>query len=123
MRNLLIAISLLTTAACAPKQGPLTPATDLAQSSLKPGTTVCISEIAGVRYALEDELVAWDLAPESSCMAADIQLEESGEPKAWSMRYQRIGDAKWLECKSAKDSREAFAEECISRMMTDLGDS
>jgi hypothetical protein len=54
-------------------------------------------------------------------MTADVQLEEKGGPSDWTMRYQRVGDADWKECKSSQEAREAFADECISQMISDLG--
>ena len=74
-----------------------------------------------MRYPLVDELERQELAVEGSCMVADVQLEEQGEESAWVMRYQRIGDADWKECKSNVVDREAFAQKCIDQMKTDLG--
>jgi len=90
---------------------------------LAAGSAVCISELAGVRYPLVDELERQELAVEGSCMVADVQLEELGEPTAWVMRYQRIGDASWKECTSNHAEREAFAQKCIDQMKMDLGES
>ena len=116
--TLLAAIALV---GCA-KQNKVNTAADPAnQASVDAGTTVCISELAGVRYTLEDVLVANELAPESTCMVADIELEETGEPTAWVMRYQRVGETDWKECTSSAASRNEFAHECIGQMMSDLG--
>jgi hypothetical protein len=91
--------------------------------TLEAGTTVCINELVGVRYQLEEALEAAELAPEDSCMTADVQMEEKGGPNDWTMRYQRVGDADWKECKSSQEARDAFANECISQMVSDLGGS
>jgi hypothetical protein len=50
-------------------------------------------------------------------------MEETGEPSAWVLRYQRIGDSAWSECKSDESARSAFAIECIGQMVSDLGGS
>ena len=38
---------------------------------------VCISEVAGVRYDLEEAMRERDLTPEYSCVSADVQVEEA----------------------------------------------
>ncbi len=90
-------------------------------AALQGGTSVCISDLAGVRYALEDALERQDLSPADSCMGAQVQLSEHGKAKSWVMKYRRVGDPKWTECKSSEDSRRAFASECIGAMKGDLG--
>ena len=91
------------------------------QSALEKGTKVCISEVAGVRYDLEEAMRERDLTPEYSCVSADVQVEERGEPRAWVMRYQRIGDAKWRECRSSQEERFDFADRCLGEMISKLG--
>ena len=85
------------------------------------GSKVCISDLAGVRYSLEDELERQKLTPAADCMFADIRMQERGSSAAWVLRYQRVGDAKWRECKSSEQARGAFARECIGQMIADLG--
>jgi hypothetical protein len=92
-----------------------------AAGALQAGTKVCISDLAGVRYALEDALREQKLEPARSCTTAKIRLQESGARGAWIMRYQRVGDRDWKECRSAESERHAFAEQCIGQMMSDLG--
>jgi hypothetical protein len=94
-----------------------------AKVALQTGTKVCISEVAGVRFALEDALRAYDLTPEYSCVIADVRMRESGEPRAWVMRYQKIGDADWKQCQSSEEARDVFADNCIGKMIADLGGS
>ncbi len=94
---------------------------DSAKAALGAGTKVCISDLVGVRYALEDALRQQNLEPTGSCTSAKVRLQEAGAPKAWILRYQRLGDSKWKECKSAEPERSAFAEQCIGQMLTDLG--
>ena len=96
-------------------------AADAAKGALHAGTKVCISDLVGVRYALEDALRQQDLEPTSSCTAAKVRLQESGAPNAWILRYQRLGDSKWKECKSSERDRGVFAEQCIGQMRSDLG--
>ena len=127
-RALIILSSVALLVGCAKaKQDHAASADDVADSgpkgTLKAGTTVCIAEVVGVRYAIEDALTDNELAPEDSCMTADVQIEETGEQNAWTMRYQRIGDAKWLECKSDVPVREDFVAQCVSQMRSDLGGS
>lgn len=110
--------------ACASSGVTSKDAADAEQAAgLNSGTTVCISELVGVRFALEDMLKERDLAPERSCMFADVQMKETGEARAWVMSYQRVGDSDWKHCKSSERSREAFAEECIGKMVSELGGS
>ena len=127
MRSLIVLAIALSMTGCGAfgAQRADTPADVVAPpvTPLAAGSAVCISELAGVRYPLVDELERQQLAVEGSCMVADVQLEERGEPSAWVMRYQRIGDADWKECKSNVAEREAFAQECIDKMKTDLGES
>lgn len=91
--------------------------------NLEAGTSVCISDLVGVRYALEDALEQHELAPSASCMGADVQLSEAGQGGAWIMKYRRVGETKWQECRSEQDSRREFAAECIGAMKGDLGGS
>ena len=87
------------------------------------GSKVCISDLVGVRYSLEDELERQKLTPEADCMFADIQVQEKGSPSSWVLRYQRVGDATWQECRSEASQRGDFARQCIEQMRTDLGRS
>jgi len=125
MKRLFILVAVFAAAACAKTGNNAATTADAADvaAKLQSGTTVCLSEVAGVRYQLEDKLREQDLTPDNSCTAADVQLEEQGEPTAWVMRYQRAGDADWKECKSDKSDREVFAETCIAQMIADLGGS
>ena len=125
MNRLIVLAAALAFTACAPKADKKAATADDVQAAaaghLKAGTTVCINELVGVRYTLEDALRDRELEPEGACMMADIQLEESGEPSSWVMRYQFVGDSKWAECKSGHQERVDFAEECINKMISDLG--
>ena len=126
MRRLMVIAATVVIAACGAKDNSANNPDDVeggASGSLEAGTTVCINELVGVRYTLEDALRERELEPEASCMMADIQLEESGDASAWQMRYQRVGDEKWKECKSEAQERAVFAEECINQMIEDLGGS
>jgi hypothetical protein len=87
------------------------------------GSKVCISDLVGVRYSLEDELERQKLEPEADCMFADIQVQEQGAPSSWVLRYQRVGDGKWQECRSEASQRGEFARQCIRQMRDDLGRS
>ncbi len=127
MRSLIVLVTVLSLPGCAifGASGADTPA-DVEQTAVTPlaaGSAVCIRELVGVRYPLVDELERQQLAVEGSCMVADVQLEEQGEPTAWVMRYQRIGDADWKECTSNLAEREAFAQKCIDQMRHDLGET
>ncbi len=92
-----------------------------AGAAVQAGTKVCISDLAGVRYALEDALREQKLEPARSCTSAKIRMQEQGAPRAWILRYQHVGDRDWKECRSAESERHAFAEQCIGQMLTDLG--
>ncbi len=118
-----VLLSSLVAGACASSGVTSKGAADVDKAGLNSGTTVCISELVGVRFALEDILKERDLAPEASCMFADVQLKESGTARAWVMSYQRVGDSDWKQCKSSEKSREAFAEECVGQMVSALGGS
>ena len=126
MRRLIVVAATMAIAACATGKKNATSPDEVEGASagqLSAGTTVCINELVGVRYTIEDALRERELEPEGSCMMADVQLEESGEANAWVMRYQRVGDADWSECKSDAPEREVFAEDCINQMISDLGGS
>ncbi len=110
-------------AGCAAGAKDAKTADDVKEAASLDGQKVCIAELVGVRYELEDELVEQQLAPEQSCMFADIQLEETGEASAWVMRYQRVGDEEWQECKSSASDRAVFAEKCIGEMISTLSGS
>lgn len=121
-RAIIVAVLALGSVGCtAASGGSAKSAVDADSSGLNAGTKICISELAGVRYTLEDVLRAQHLEPARSCTVAKIRLEESGAPRAWIMRYQHIGDGKWKECKSNAAERSAFAEQCVGQMLTDLG--
>ena len=126
MKHLIALLGILSTTGCA-LIGSGGDAKDAAAASenvtLGDGTKVCISEVAGVRFALEDALREQELTPEMSCVSADVQLQESGEPRAWVMRYQKIGDADWRRCESTEEARDNFAQACIGQMIADLGGS
>jgi hypothetical protein len=127
MRSLMILATTFTMAGCAlfGAKDADSPADvdEQVTAPLQSGSAVCISELVGVRYPIEDELEKQALAVEGSCMVADVQLQEQGEPSAWVMRYQRIGDADWKECKSNHAERGVFAAKCIGQMINDLGES
>ena len=122
-RLITLAVTLSLAACVAPGNKNADSADDVAlhEGSLEAGTTVCLAGLVGVRWAMEDVLREQELEPEHSCMMADVQLEEQDEPSAWVMRYQRVGDGDWLECKSGVQEREAFAQECVTQMISDLG--
>jgi hypothetical protein len=117
----MLAVGSLGLVACAGTTGDAKSPADAEKTALNSGTKVCISDLVGVRYTLEDVLRQQNLEPTGSCTSAKVRLQEAGTPKSWIMRYQRIGDAKWKECKSSEQERSAFAEQCVGQMKTDLG--
>jgi hypothetical protein len=89
--------------------------------ALAEGTTVCISAVLGMRYPVEEALEAHQLEPVAQCMFAEVRLEEGGEPGAYFMRYQRVGDTDWKRCESTQQDRVPFVQECTLQMIDDLG--
>ena len=92
-----------------------------AARQLKEGASVCLQKLAGVRYTLEDVLKENDLEPTADCMFADVQIEESGEAGKYVMRYKLVAENDWKTCESTAEERVAFARECTSMMVTEIG--
>ena len=90
---------------------------------LKAGTSVCLAGTAGVRYVFEDALSERSLELAEDCIAAEVELEETGEEGAWELKYRAIGD-KWESCKSQEQERAAFLGECLGSLgaSTDAGE-
>src|SRR5690606_16653407 len=93
----------------------------LGPRTLAEGTAVCLQEVAGQRYAVEDVLKEHDLEPVDSCIRADVLVQEEGEAGAFTLRYQMMGDADWKECSSSAEDRVTFRDECAGELVTELG--
>lgn len=93
----------------------------LGPRTLAEGTAVCLQEVAGQRYAIEDALKEHELEPVDSCIRADVLIKEEGAAGAFTLRYQMMGDAEWKECSSSADDRLDFLDECASQLVTELG--
>jgi hypothetical protein len=91
------------------------------KGSLQAGTKVCLHELAGARGPLEDAITAQKLVVDAGCMLYDLGVKEAGSAGAWVMRYQRVGDGDWKECKSSAPDREEFVRKCVEQMIDDLG--
>jgi hypothetical protein len=89
--------------------------------TLAEGTAVCLQEVAGQRYAVEDVLREHSLEPVESCIRADVLVKEEGQAGAFTLRYQMMGDAEWKECTSSEEDRLAFLDDCAARLVTELG--
>ena len=83
--------------------------------SLDPGTAVCLSEIAGVRYVIEDVLTELSLELADDCIGAEVELEEVGDAGAWELKYRAVGE-KWQSCKSQEQERAGFLRECLGSL-------
>ncbi|HHH28149.1 MAG TPA: hypothetical protein ENK57_07365 [Polyangiaceae bacterium] len=81
------------------------------------GTSVCVDGTLGQRYLVEEALEDAGLVPVDSCMAADVVVEEQGEPGGFLLRYQHVGDAEWATCESEGDDHVAFLQSCASEMV------
>jgi hypothetical protein len=115
---------LITLAACSAK-----PTVQTADNADKPlggtksamtiseGSAVCVDQMIGQRYVVEDALSAAGLEPVDDCMSADVVLQESGDAGAYVLRYQMVGDAEWSTCESAREDQTSFLESCMSEML------
>ena len=81
------------------------------------GTSVCVDGTLGQRYLVEEALEEAGLVPVDSCMAADVVVEEQGEPGGFLLRYQHVGDAEWATCESEGDDHVAFLQSCAFEMV------
>jgi len=122
-------VSLSTTVACG-KSKPAQSADDAADGatsssapskspaaqSLEPGAKVCVDTSLGNRRLVEDALVEGGFEPIDSCMVADAMVREEGEPGAYELKYQRVGDDEWASCTSDLDGEMAFLEQCVIEM-------
>jgi hypothetical protein len=88
---------------------------------LTAGATVCINEVAGIRYVVEDMLRARSLELADDCMGADLRVQEKGKEGAWVFRYQVPGDKDWRACESQQKERSAFLEDCGDELVGALG--
>lgn len=84
------------------------------------GSSVCVSELLGVRYAIEDVLEEFNLNVTGDCMFADVEIAEHGEPGAYEMKYRAVGE-QWQSCKSKASDRVAFIKECADAIITSSG--
>ncbi len=89
-------------------------------TKVEEGSSVCVSDLLGVRYAIEDVLKEAGLKPTGDCMFADFEVSEQGEPGEFELKYRAIGD-KWQTCKSAAEDRIAFVRECMDAIITSGG--
>lgn len=94
---------------------------NLGPRTLAEGTAVCLQEVSGQRYPIEDALKAQDLEPVDACIRADVLIQEEGQAGAFVLRYQMVGDAEWKECTSSVEDRLVFLDECTSQLVTELG--
>lgn len=81
------------------------------------GTAVCIDGTLGQRYLVEDALEEAGLEPVDNCMAAEVVVQEQGEPGSFLLRYQHVGDAEWATCESEGDDHVAFLQSCTAEMV------
>ena len=81
------------------------------------GTSVCVDETLGQRYLVEEALEEAGLEPVDSCMAAEVMVQEQGEPGGFLLRYQHVGDAEWATCESDGDDHVAFLQSCTAEMV------
>ncbi len=81
------------------------------------GTSVCVDETLGQRYLVEEALEEAGLEPVDSCMAAEVVVQEQGEPGSFLLRYQHVGDAEWATCESDGDDHVAFLQSCTAEMV------
>lgn len=86
-------------------------------AKVEEGSSVCVSNLLGVRYAIEDVLEQMGLKVTGDCMFADVEIAEHGEPGAFEMKYRTIG-GEWQSCKSKADDRQQFVRECTDAIVT-----
>jgi hypothetical protein len=84
------------------------------------GSSVCVSNLLGVRYAIEDVLEEVGLKVTGDCMFADVEIAEQGEPGAFELKYRALGE-EWQSCKSTAQDRIAFVKECTDAIVTTSG--
>jgi hypothetical protein len=135
LKGIVVAVTVLAIAACGSKSPTGAKSGDDADSpgsssssgeskaagELAAGTSVCVSELVGVRYHLEDALTEHGLEPVADCMFADVQLEEGGEAGAYFLRFQRTGESEWKRCDSTEEDRIAFLRQCTAEISASTG--
>jgi hypothetical protein len=82
---------------------------------------VCLGDVIGMRYPVEDALRSHELEPVARCMFADVRIRETGAPGAYTLGYQRIGETDWKSCESSQQDRAAFLDECVERIVEEFG--
>jgi len=101
-----------------PADGDQLPA---AANQLEAGAAVCVENVVGIRYEIEDLLEERELKPVRDCMDADFQIAEEGQPGAFVMRYRKVGESDWQSCKSSSQDRAEFDQECLDAALGNLG--
>ncbi len=86
-------------------------------TKVEEGSSVCVSNLLGVRYAIEDVLEEMGLKVTGDCMFADVEIAEHGEPGSFEMKYRAVGE-EWQSCKSKKNDRVEFVRECTDAIVT-----
>lgn len=86
-------------------------------TKVEEGSSVCVSNLLGVRYAIEDVLSEMGLKVTGDCMFADVEIAEHGEPGAFEMKYRTVG-GEWQSCKSKATERQDFVRECTDAIVT-----
>lgn len=89
---------------------------------LSAGAAVCVENVVGIRYEIEDVLEELDLKPVRDCYDADFQIAEEGGPGDFVMRYRKVGESDWQSCKSSSQDRTEFNRECLGAALGSLGD-
>ncbi len=102
-----------------PGEGPKAGAT-AAGAKVEEGSTVCVSNLLGVRYAIEDVLEEQGLKVTGDCMFADVELAEHGEAGNFELKYRALG-GEWQSCKSTANDRVAFVKECTDAIIGTKG--
>lgn len=104
------------------KDGATTGGATAGGKKVEEGSSVCVSDLLGVRYAIEDVLEAAGLKVTGDCMFADVEIAEHGEPGGFEMKYRAIGE-EWQTCSSKASSRTAFIKECTDAIISTGGGS
>jgi len=84
--------------------------------TLESGVKVCVDTSLGNRRLVEDALSEGGFEVIDSCMVADAMVREGGEPGAYELKYQRVGDEDWATCTSTLEEEMAFLEQCVVEM-------
>src|SRR5690606_21767703 len=93
----------------------------LGPRTLAEGTAVCLQEVAGQRYVVEDVLKEHDLEPVDSCIRAVVLVQRDGVAGAFTIRYPMMGDADFMKCSLTDDDRLTFREDCAGQLGPELG--